>query len=128
MTAMSSSEFRVPERMLPASALAGLVQVTSPPALRLEGEGDQTKPKESRQMPGRQAWRMEVEVVVGQRTKALPDGKEVSVLDLRSQAVTIWAESAPTCEIGEYVKLRDVAIGAVDRSFYVWASGVERAS
>lgn len=125
---MSSKKFRIPERMLPASALAGLVQVVSPPALRLEGEGDQAKPKESKQMPGLQAWRMEVEVVVGQRTKALPDGKEMRVLDLRTQAVTIWAESAPTCEIGEYVKLRDVAIGAVDRTFYVWASGVERAS
>lgn len=125
---MSSKKFRIPERMLPASALAGLVQVTSPPALRLEGEGDQTKPKESKQMPGLQAWRMEVEVVVGQRTKTLPDGKEVAVLDLRQQAVTIWAESAPTCEIGEYVKLRDLAIGAVDRNFYVWASGLERAS
>lgn len=125
---MSSADFRVPERMLPASALAGLVQVTSPPALRLEGEGEQTKPKESKQMPGLQAWRLEVEAVVGQRTKALPDGKQVTVLDLRQQLVTIWAESAPTCEIGDYVRLRDLCIGAVDRSFYVWASGLERAS
>lgn len=125
---MSSKKFRIPERMLPASALAGLVQVTSPPALRLDGEGDQTKPKESKQMPGLQAWRMEVEAVVGQRTKSLPDGKDVTILDLRQQAVTIWAESAPTCEIGEYVKLRDVCVGAVDRSFYVWASGVEVAA
>lgn len=128
MTTMSSPVYRIPERMLPASALAGLVQVTSPPALRLDGEGDQMRPKESKQMPGLQAWRMEVEVVVGQRTKSLPDGKEVAVLDLRQQAVTIWAESAPTCEIGDYVRLADVAVGAVDRSFYVWASGLEAAS
>lgn len=125
---MSSSDFRVPERMLPVSALAGPVQVVSPPALRLDGEGDQTKPKANRQMPGRQAWRMEVEVVVGNRTKSLPDGREVKVFDIRTQAVTIWAESAPNCDVGDYVLLDDVCAGSVDRGFYVWASGVERAS
>lgn len=124
---MSSTNVRIPERMLAVSALAGPVQVTAPPTLRMEGEGEQKRPKSSPQMPGLQAWRLEVEMMTGQRTKALPDGREVPVLDLRTQAVTVWSESVPTCEIGEYVRLTGVCAGAVDRTFYIWASGVERA-
>lgn len=124
---MSSTNVRIPERMLPVSALAGAVQVVSGPVLRLDGEGETATPKASPHFPGRQAYRLTVEIVAGQRTKTLPDGSETRVYDLRSEAVTVWTDGgAPECQPGDYVQLRGVMAGAMDRGFYIWALGVER--
>lgn len=124
---MSSTNVRIPERMLPLSALAGAVQVVSGPVLRLDGEGDAARPKENAAFPGRQAYRLTVEVVAGQRTKTLPDGSEASVYDLRTETVTVWTDSgAPACQPGDYVVLRGLMAGAMERGWYLWALAVEK--
>ena len=115
------SRMTVPPYLVPAGLLASEpVEVTRAPELVLVDE----KPKANSNFPGCQAYRMAVEVVRGSKKKTLVDGRTVEVALLDEIAVTVWTASAPSAQVGQYVRLSGLMVGAVDGSTYVQALGV----
>ena len=115
------SRMAVPPYLVPASVLASEpVEVTRAPELVLVDE----KPKVNANFPGCQAYRMAVEVVRGSKQKRLLDGSTVEVALLDEIAVTVWTATAPSVQVGQYVRLAGVMVGAVEGSTYVQATGV----
>lgn len=111
----------VPPYLIPASVLASEpVEVTKAPEMVLVDE----KPKVNSNFPGRTAYRMAVEVVRGTKEKTLFDGRSAEVPILDEISVTVWTASAPSAQVGQYVRLAGVMVGAVDGSTYVQATGV----
>ena len=116
----------MPDNMLPVLHLSGPVEVIRGPQLKLVGDGDKTTPKTHQAFPGRQAYGMTIEVVRGFRTKALPGREPVTAAELQSFPVTVWADTAPDCAPGDFVRLKNLGAGALDRGFYLWATAVEK--
>lgn len=121
----------VPQYLVPASVLASEpVEVTRAPKIKTEGKGDNKRPKTSDYFPGCTAYRMAVEVVRGMKRKTLFNGRSAEVPVLDEVSVTVWAESEPSVQVGEYVRLAGVMVGAVteenssDAATYVQALGV----
>jgi ssDNA-binding replication factor A large subunit len=115
----------VPNYLIPASVLASEpVEVTRAPEMRTVGEGDDKKPKVSDYFPGRTAYGLAVEVVRGRKRKTLLNGRSAEVPVLDEISVTVWAESVPSVQVGQYVRLSGVMVGAVEGSTYVQALGV----
>lgn len=120
------SSVTVPTYMIPASVLATEpVEVTRAPEMRTVGEGKKEKPKVSDYFPGRIAYSLAVEVERGRKRKILLDGRSGEVPVLDEVSVTVWAESAPSVKVGQYVRLSGVMVGAVEGSTYVQALGVD---
>lgn len=125
----------VPAYMVPASILAmDAVEVTRGPKLKMEGKGENKKPKVNDHFPGLFGYTMPVEVIRGMKQKTLADGKSGVVPILDEISVTVWAESAPEVAPGDYVRLHGVMVGAVtdegdrDAALYVQALGVSKAA
>lgn len=109
-----------PKHMLSATALTHAVEVISAPELVMK-DGEV---KKSKSFAGRQPYRLTIEWSRGARQKARPDGSTIDVLDLDQQNVTIWSDTVITAEVGTYVVLDQVMIGAVDGLTYVQALGL----
>lgn len=60
----------------------------------------------------------------GRKRKTLFNGRSAEVPVLDEISVTVWAESAPSVQVGQYVRLSGVMVGAVEGSTYVQALGV----
>lgn len=121
-----STPMTMPAHLLPVSFIAGPVEVLRGPQLKLVGDGDKTTPKTHQAFPGRQAYGLTVEVVRGFRTKNLPGREPVTAAELQSFPVTVWADTAPDCAPGDFVRLKNLCAGALDRNFYLWATAVEK--
>lgn len=116
------SRMTVPPYLVPAGLLASEpVEVTRAPELVLVDE----KPKANSNFPGCQAYRMAVEVVRGSKKKTLVDGRTVEVALLDEIPLTVWTVTAPSVQVGQYVRVSGLMVGAVDGSTYVQATGVQ---
>lgn len=113
----------VPNYLTPVDALTSGVEVVGEVREKTDQEGHQ------RVSPafGVMGWIVPVEVIRGQRTKSLPGGEEMAVLDTDTLNITVWSAAKPAARVGEYVALKAPMIGAVDGSIYVQALGVEPA-
>lgn len=111
-----------PRHMLSATALTHAVEVVASPELVIMKNGDV---KKSKAFPGMQPYRLTVEWSRGARQKVRPDGSTMDVVDLDQQNITVWSDKVVTAEVGTYVVLQNVMIGAVDGSTYVQALGLK---
>jgi len=118
---MISQQQNIPSHLTPVSLLTGAVEVMADPREKTDSNGDIKRSKDFNAA----GWIVPVEVVRGTRTKALPDGREVSVLDSETINATVWSDSRPLVSAGMYVRLIEPMIGAFNGSIYVQCLGVE---
>lgn len=118
---MISQQQNIPSHLTPVSLLTGAVEVMADPREKTDSNGDIKRSKDFNAA----GWIVPVEVVRGTRTKALPDGREVSVLDSETINITVWSDSRPLVSAGMYVRLIEPMIGAFNGSIYVQCLGVE---
>lgn len=118
---MISQEQNIPSHLTPVSLITGAVEVMADPREKTDSNGDIKRSKDFNAA----GWIVPVEVVRGTRTKALPDGREVSVLDTETINITVWSDSRPLVSTGMYVRLIEPMIGAFNGSIYVQCLGVE---
>lgn len=111
----------IPSHLTPVSLITGAVEVMADPREKTDSNGDIKRSKDFNAA----GWIVPVEVVRGTRTKALPDGREVSVLDTETINITVWSDSRPLVSTGMYVRLIEPMIGAFNGSIYVQCLGVE---
>jgi hypothetical protein len=118
---MITQDKNIPSHLTPVSLITGAVEVMADPREKTDSNGDIKRSKDFNAA----GWIVPVEVVRGTRTKALPDGREVSVLDTEPINITVWSDSRPLVSAGMYVRLIEPMIGAFNGSIYVQCLGVE---
>ena len=118
---MISQEQNIPSHLTPVSLITGAVEVMADPREKTDSNGDIKRSKDFNAA----GWIVPVEVVRGTRTKALPDGREVSVLDTETINITVWSDSRPLVSTGMYIRLIEPMIGAFNGAIYVQCLGVE---
>lgn len=108
--------FTYPNYLLPIDAFQ-TVEVVREVREKTDENGNQKRAAWNG-LPG---WVVPVEVIRGEREKALPNGKTVTVLDSDVINVTVWNERRPGVAVGDYVTFDGLAFGAVDSSLFVQA-------
>lgn len=111
----------IPNYLTPIESLMTSVEVVGAVREKTDSEGVQ---KRSPVFGGALGWVVPVEIVRGTRTKRLPSGDEVNVLDTDTVNVTVWNNATPTVQAGDYVKFESLMVGAVESSLFFQALGV----
>lgn len=111
----------VPNYLTPIESLMTSVEVVGAVREKTDSEGVQ---KRSPVFDGALGWVVPVEIVRGTRTKRLPSGDELNVLDTDTVNVTVWNTTAPTVKPGDYVEFVSPMVGAVESSLFIQALGV----
>ena len=111
-----------PNYLLPLTALTSPMEITGPVREKKDQDDQQ---KRSPAFDDRLGWIVPVELVRGTRQKRLPTGEVMEVLDTQSLNVTVWSNSRPKGQPGDYVSLVSPMIGSVEGTIFVQALGVE---
>ena len=111
----------IPNYLTPIESLTASVEVVGAVREKTDSEGVQ---KRSPLFGGALGWVVPVEIVRGTRTKKLPTGDELNVLDTATINVTVWNSVTPAVNTGDYVKFESLMVGAVESSLFFQALGV----
>lgn len=111
----------IPNYLTPIESLTASVEVVGAVREKTDSEGVQ---KRSPVFGGALGWVVPVEIVRGTRTKKLPTGDELNVLDTATINVTVWNSVTPAVNTGDYVKFESLMVGAVESSLFFQALGV----
>ena len=111
----------IPNYLTPIESLTASVEVVGAVREKTDSEGVQ---KRSPGFDGALGWVVPVEIVRGTRTKKLPTGDELNVLDTATINVTVWNSVTPAVNTGDYVKFESLMVGAVESSLFFQALGV----
>lgn len=99
------------------------VQLVSDPMIKKNPDGSA---KISEHFPGRTAYRVGVEVMMGTKSKVMPDGSTLEFPQVETKNVTVWSDGPVQASVGDYVELVEPLIGAVDSTIYVQALGIKK--
>lgn len=123
--ARKMDKMNIPNYLTPIESLTASVEVVGAVREKTDSEGVQ---KRSPVFDGALGWVVPVEIVRGTRTKRLPNGDELNVLDTDTVNVTVWNNSIPSVKAGDYVAFVSPMVGAVESSLFVQALGVTLAA
>lgn len=70
-------------------------------------------------------WVIPVEYVASVKEKRLLNGQNVNSMILKKINITVWSESLPVVEIGNYIELIEPLVGAFNGDIYIQALGIE---
>lgn len=112
----------IPTYLTPLTALTSPMEITGPVREKKDQDDQQ---KRSPAFDERLGWIVPVELVRGTRQKRLPTGEVMEVLDTQSLNVTVWSNSRPKGQPGDYVSLVKPMIGSVEGNIFVQALDVK---
>lgn len=112
--------YTVPSYLMPVHQLLSGVRVQATADTPETKEG---APKTNRSFPGCNAWKIEVSLIMRERTG--DDG--VVEREIKRSRVTVWAPERPNIAPDDVVTFQGLMAGAVDGNIFLQATGVERA-